>query len=162
MDETRINASLDTLLHHAREGDVSEARKLHEFLDSMLLEREQPEGKLWLTDHGRLLLAEMHRHLANCKGDDRHLGEEVLEAVELKPHPERWPNTCAYLHDLRVATAVANELCEQSKAGRQASVEHAAQTLFERGDYGIEPERICEIYDRISSTIAGFREISRY
>ena len=56
MSEATINASLDAYLHGAQEGDTSQARRLHEMLDFMLTEREMPEGQLWLTEHGKMLL----------------------------------------------------------------------------------------------------------
>ena len=58
MAEATINATLDAHLHGAREGDAGEARQLHDMLDQMLTERELPEGRLWLTDHGKMLLAQ--------------------------------------------------------------------------------------------------------
>ena len=44
MDEATINASLDACLHGAKEGDIDQARRLHELLDLMLTERETKDG----------------------------------------------------------------------------------------------------------------------
>ena len=73
MNEATINASLDAYLHGAQQGDAQQARHLHEMLDLMLTEREIPEGQLWLTEHAKMLLAEMHRQLAKCKGNGEPL-----------------------------------------------------------------------------------------
>jgi hypothetical protein len=160
VDEAAINATLDACLHGARDGDVAQARRLHEMLDMMLTEREAPEGKLWLTDHGRMVLAEMHRQLSRCEGADADMRETVLKAVQLKPSTGPWNDTCSFLRDLRIATTVANELCEQRNAGSKPDLTLAAQTIADRGEFDLEPASICAVYDQIASTVVGFREIS--
>ena len=160
MDEATINASLDACLHGAKEGDTDQARRLHEMLDLMLTERETENGKLWLTEHGKLLLAEMHRALSHCEGSGHRLEETVLDAVQLKPRQGHWRDTCEYLHDLRVAIAVANELCEQRSAGDKPSVSQAAKAVAGRGEFDMGAPRIREVYDEIASTLGGFREIA--
>jgi len=159
MSEGAINASLDAFLHGAQEGDALKARKLHEMLDSMLIEREMAEGKLWLTEHGKMLLADMHRQLSKCQGSSVQLSDIVLEAVQFKPHKGHWDDTCSYLHDLRVAIAVANELCAQREAGQDFDVFGAAKVVADSGEFGIDREQIIEIYEEISSTVSGFRNI---
>ena len=160
MNEATINASLDAYLHGAQQGDPQQARQLHELLDLMLTEREIPEGQLWLTDHAKMLLAEMHRQLAKCKGNGEPLHELVLEAVQLKPHQGHWHDTCSFLRDLRIATTVANELCQQRDAGREPDVSLAAKVVAESGEFGITPSNIIDIYDEIASSVRGFKEIS--
>jgi hypothetical protein len=162
MDEASIDASLDAYLHGAQEGDVDQARRLHRMLDSMLSEREIPDGRLWLTDHGKMLLAEMHRELGHCEGAGNELRDTVLEAVQLKPHTGHWQDTCSYLGDLRVAIAVANELCKQRGAGKKTDVTLAVKAVADSGEFSMDPSRISEIYDEIASTIGGFREISSH
>ena len=66
----------------------------------------------------------------------------------------------ACLHDLRVAIAVANELCEQRAAGAKPSVSEAAEAVAGRGEFDMEAPRIREVYDEIASTLGGFREIA--
>jgi len=161
MDETTINSSLDAFLHGAQEGDTYQARRLHEMLDLMLTERDSPDGQLWLTDHGKMLLAEMHRQLSHCEGRGDKLRDKVLDAVQLKPHKGKWQDTCSFVHDLRIAISVANELCQQRDAGGQPDLSEAAQAVARRGDYDLEPSRLCEVYDEIASTVGGFEEISR-
>jgi hypothetical protein len=161
MDEAAINASLDAYLHGAQEGDAHQARRLHEMLDFMLTEREISDGQLWLTDHGKMLLANMHRQLSHCEGDGDQLRDTVLDAVQLKPHKGHWQDTCSFLRDLRIATTVANELCEQRDAGNKPDVTQAAQAVAERGEFNLSASRICEVYDEIALTVGGFREISR-
>ncbi len=159
MSEGAINASLDAFLHDAQEGDALHARKLHELLDSMLIEREMAEGKLWLTEHGKMLLADMHRQLSKCTGSGDHLRDIVLEAVQFKPHKGHWEDTCSYLHDLRVAIAVANELCSQRKAGQESDVFGAAKAVADSGEFDMDQDRIIEVYEEIASTVSGFRNI---
>jgi len=161
MAETTINASLDAYLHGAKEGDAYQARHLHEMLDLMLTEREIPDGQLWLTEHGKMLLAEMHRQLSHCGGGGEHLRDTVLDAVQFRPHRGHWQDTCSFLHDLRVATTVANELCEQRDAGREPNIAEAAKAVADRGEFGSDPIQIQEVYDEIASTVSGFKEISR-
>ena len=160
MDEATINTSLNAHLHGAKEGDTDQARRLHEMLDFMLTEREMPEGQLWLTEHGKMLLADMHRQLSQCGGGGGLLRDTVLDAVQFKRCKGHWRDTCSYLRDLRIATTVANELCEQRDAGREPNVTQAAKAVADRGEFGLNPSRICEVYDEIASTVGGFREIS--
>ena len=161
LSEAAIDTSLDAYLHGAREGDVHQARQLHDMLDRMLTEREAPDGRLWLTEHGRMMLAEMHRQLSHCEGRDEHIRDDVMDAVQFVPHRKPWKDTCSYVKDLRIAINVANELCEQRQAGHEPDVEQAAKDLAGRGEVQLEPERICEIYAEIASTVGGFREFSR-
>ena len=161
LDESTINASLDAYLHGAREGDVSQARQLHEMLDLMLTERESPDGQLWLTDHARMLLAEMHRELSKCEGSENQLREKVLDAVQLKPAADHWKDTCSFVHDLRIATAVANELCLQRNAGEETDLAAASRAVAEAGEFDLTPSAIGNIYQEIAATVGGFREISR-
>ena len=160
MDEATINASLDAYLHGAQEGDTSQARRLHEMLDFMLTEREIADGQLWLTDHGKMLLAEMHRQLSHCEGGGDQFRATVLDAVQLGPHRGHWHDTCSFLRDLRIATTVANELCEQRDAGREPNVTQAAKAVAEQGEFGLNTSNICKIYDEIAATVGGFKEIS--
>jgi len=160
MDEATINTSLNAHLHGAKEGDTDQARQLHEMLDFMLTEREIPGGQLWLTDRGKMLLADMHRQLSQCGGSGGQLRDTVLDAVQFKPCTGHWRDTCSYLRDLRIATTVANELCEQRDAGREPNVTQAAKAVADRGEFGLNPSRICEVYDEIASTVGGFKEIS--
>jgi hypothetical protein len=160
MDEAAINASLDACLHGAREGDSNQAKRLHELLDLMLMERETEDGKLWLTDHGKMLLADMHRQLSRVEGSGHRLHETVLDAVQLKPRQGHWRDTCEYLHDLRVAIAVANELCEQQAGGGDPNVDKATRIVAERGEFDLEVEQIRQVYEEIASTLGGFREIA--
>lgn len=160
MSEAAINASIDACLHAAREGDAGQGRRLHQILDQMLSERETPEGRMWLTDHGRMLLADMHRRLGHADGDEAHLGEAVLEAVQLRPRHGQWQDNCSFVRDLRVAISVANELCEQRGRGGEPDVAQAAVTVAERREFDLPPERIREVYDEIAASVGGFREIS--
>ena len=161
MAESTINAALDAHLHGAREGDAGEARQLHDMLDQMLTERELPKGRLWLTDHGRMLLAQMHRELSHCESSGDHLRDEVLDAVQFKPHAGHWADSCSFVHDLRVAMTVANELCVQRDKGMTPSVEEAANTVASRGELGLNADQLAETYEEIAATVGGFREISR-
>jgi len=159
LDEASINARLDAYVHAAQEGDAGQARKLHEMLDSMLTERDTPDGQLWLTDRGRMLLAGMHRQLGCCEGTGQQLADAVLDAVQLKPHQGHWDDTCSFIRDLRLAIAVANEMCEQREAGGQPDLAKAAEVVAKGGEFGSKPQRIREVYEEISSTVSGFREI---
>jgi hypothetical protein len=160
VNEAQIDKSLDAYLHGAREGDARQARKLHEMLDRMLTEREMPDGQLWLTDHGKMLLAEMHRELSHCEGGGDQLNDTVLEAVQLRPHKGHWRDSCSFVHDLRIAIAVANDLCEQRNNGEKPDISKAAQTVSDHDESGLNPTAVREIYDEIASTVSGFREIS--
>jgi hypothetical protein len=159
MNESAINASLDAYLHGAQTGDALQARKLHELLDSMLTERESEGGQFWLTDHGRMVLADMHRQLSHCAGNGDKLRDTVLEAVQYKPQAGRWNDTCDYLHDLRIALTVANELCAQRGAGKEPDVSLAARLVADSGEFGLDAQQINAVYDKIASTVHGFREI---
>lgn len=160
--ETTIDASLDAFLHGAQEGDVYQARQLHEMLDFMLTEREMPEGHLWLTDHGKMLLAEMHRQLSHCEGSGKQFRDTVLEAVQLKPQFGHWQDTCSFVRDLRIAINVANELCQQHEAGKEQSVTEAAELVAQSGEFDLDPSQISEIYEEVSATVGGFKEISQH
>ena len=160
MSEAAINHSLDACLLAAKAGDAQQARRLHDMLDSMLIEREEPEGRMWLTEHGRMLLAEMHRRLSHCDGSGEHLHTTVMEAVQLKPHPEHWADNCSFVRDLRVAIAVANELCEQRSDGEQPDLDGAISRVAARGEFDLSEPRIRAVYDEISSEVPGFRSIS--
>jgi hypothetical protein len=160
MNEAQIDKSLDAFLHGAQEGDARQARKLHELLDQMLTEREIPDGQLWLTDHGRMLLAEMHRELSHCEGGGHQLSTTVLEAVQLRPHRGHWRDSCSFVHDLRIAIAVANDLCEQRNKGEKPDISKAAQAVADIEETGLNPSAVQEIYDEIAATVGGFREIS--
>lgn len=159
IDEAAINASLDSFLHGAQMGDVEQARQLHEMLEQMLTEREISDGQLWLTDHGRQVLADMHRQLSECDGCGEHLRDVVLDAVRLGPHKGNWHDTSSFFHDLQIATAVANELCIQREAGLDRSIARAANKVSESGEFLLDPARISEIYEEIADTVDGFKEI---
>ncbi|MBT8063613.1 MAG: hypothetical protein HKP16_01455 [Xanthomonadales bacterium] len=161
MNEAAIDASLDARLDEAREGNLYEARRLHEMLDQMLMEKDTPEGRLWLTEHGKMLLADMHRQLSHCSGGGQELRESVLESVNLKPHRGKWPDTCSFIRDLRVATSVANELCKQRDDGSIPDLVKASEAVALKGEFEIDALHIQEVYDEVSQTIGGFREISR-
>lgn len=160
--ETTLDSSLDAFLHGAREGDSYQARQLHELLDFMLTERETPEGRFWLTDHGKMLLAEMHRQLSHCEGSGRHFRDTVLDAVQLKPQFGHWQDSCDFVHDLRVAIHVANELCQQQTDGRKQDVVVAATEVANNGEFDLTPSRIREIYEEVAATVGGFKEISQH
>ena len=156
---TTINSSLDAFLHGAQAGDVEQAKRLHEMLEGMLTEREMPDGQMWLTGHGKEVLADMHHQLSECNGCGARLQDVVLDAVRLGPHKGSWRDTSSFFHDLQIATAVANELCEQRGAGLKPSVMQAAKTVSDSGDFDLSSLRIGEIYEEIASTVHGFREI---
>jgi hypothetical protein len=162
LDESTINASLDAYLHGAEKGDVNQARKLHEMLDRILSGREERDGKLWLTDHARMLLAEMHRELSHCEEKGHSLEQHVLDAVRLRPRRGQWKDSCNFVNDLRVAIAVAHELCEQTKAGDSSNLDAAARTVELDGQFALQADRIKEIYEEIADTVGGFKEISNY
>ena len=160
MSETAINATLDACVQAARAGDADQGRRLHQMLDCMLTGRDTPEGRLWLTDHGRMLLAEMHRQLSHAEGSGEHLREVVLDAVQLKPRIGHWQDNCSFVRDLRVAISVANELCEQRSAGKEPDIARAANAVAGRGEFDLAPERIREVYDEITASVGGFKEMS--
>ena len=160
MAEAAINASLDAHLHGAQHGDVNQARSLHDMLDKILVEEETDEGRLWLTDHARMLLAGMHRELSHCEETGPALTEHVLDAVRLKPREGHWHNSCDFVADLRVALAVANELCQLNKAGHEQDLDVAVTRVVENGDY--DATAIRDIYEEIAATVGGFREMTRY
>jgi len=160
LDESTINASLDAYLHGAEKGDVNQARKLHEMLDRILSGREERDGQLWLTDHARMLLADMHRELSHCEETGHGLEEHVLDAVRLKPRKGHWKDSCNFVNDLRVAIAVAHELCEQSRAGGEANLDTAVRTVEADGHYNLRAGQIRDIYEEIADTVGGFKEIS--
>lgn len=160
MNEASINTALDSYLHGAKEGDFHKAQQLHEMLDFMLTEREVPEGKLWLTEHGKMLLAEMHRQLSHCEGKGNRLRDDVLEAVRLRPHRGKWKDTCSYVRDLKIAISVANELCEQRNAGTKPDLTDAAQIVADGGEFGLDSSQIRAVYDEIASTVGGFKEFA--
>lgn len=160
MDEAAIDARLDLYARAAGEGDTEQARHLHELFDFMLTERETEEGRLWLTDHGKMLLAGMHRDLGRCKTSGQGLADSVLQAVRLKPNPHHWDDTCSFMRDLRLAITVANEMCAQREAGDEPDLARAAEAVAEGGEFGSNPAQIREIYDDIASTVSGFREIA--
>jgi len=158
MAEATIDATLDAYLHGAQEGRADQARHLHEMLDLMLTEQESSKGRLWLTEHGKILLAGMHRQLSHCEGRGDHLKDSVLDAVQLRPRQTHWQDTCSYVHDLRVAIAVANELCEQQGAGKTPDLTQAAKVIAESGEFDLDQPGICEVYDEIAATVGGFRQ----
>jgi hypothetical protein len=161
MDETAINASLDACLHGAREGDVNHARQLHYRLGKALTEQETDEGRLWLTDHARMLLADVHRQLSHCEETGKALSEHVLVAVSLRPRVGQWPDPCNFVANMRVALAVANELCQQSKAGCTQDLDQAVAKVAEAGEYGTDAAKIRRTYDEIVDAVEGFREMTR-
>jgi hypothetical protein len=160
MSEAAINALLDACSEAARAGDADQGRRLHQLLDFMLSEHDTPEGRMWLTDHGRMLLAGMHRQLSHAEGGGEHLREVVLDAVQLKPRTGHWQDNSSFVRDLRVAISVANELCEQRCAGKQADVGRAASAVAARGEFDLDPARIRKVYDEVAETVGGFKEIS--
>ena len=160
MSEAAINASLDACLRAARDGDADQGRRLHELLEQMLSERDTAEGRMWLTDHGRTLLADMHRQLSHAEGGGEHLREVVLDAVQLSPRSGHWQDNCSFVRDLRVALSVANELCELRGAGREADLDVAAGAVAARGEFDLPPERIRQAYDEIAASVSGFKEMS--
>lgn len=160
LDESTINASLDAYLHGAEKGDVNQARKLHDLLDRMLTEQYEKDGRLWLTDHARMLLAGMHRELSHCEEKGHALEDHVLDAVRLKPRRGHWKDSCNFVSDLRVAIAVAHELCMQTNAGQSVDLDAAVKAVEQDGGYGLSADRIRDIYDEISDTVGGFKEIS--
>ncbi len=160
MDEASINASLDRYLHDAREGDVNQARRLHEMLDDMLSGKDSENGQLWLTEHGRLLLAHMHRQLSHCEGTGHDLEDDVLDAVWLKPRRGHWDDSCSFVNDMRIAIAVADQLCEQRKAGGELDFAAAVNAVEDTGGYGKTAQQIADIYEEIATTVGGFREMS--
>jgi len=160
MDEAAINASLDDYLHGAQKGNRYHAQRLHEMLDAMLTEQEVAEGQLWLTDHARMVLAEMHRQLSHCEGEGHLLGDQVLEAVQLKPHKSAWQDACSYVKDLRVAISVANELCEQKGSGLSPDISAAAQRVANRGEFDLDSTRIRAIYEEVAATTGGFDQFT--
>lgn len=161
MDEASINTTLDACLHGARKGDVNQARKLHELLDCMLTGKDSEKGQFWLTEHGRLLLARMHRQLSHCDNSGPHLEEDVLDAVWLKPHQGHWDDSCRFVNDMRIAIAVADELCGQRSAGIEPDFDAAVSAVEKTGGYGKSADQIRGIYEAIAATVGGFREMSR-
>ena len=159
--EATINASLDGYLHGARHGDVNQARCLHDMLDKMLSEQETEEGRYWLTDHARMLLADMHRQLSHCEDSGSTLSEQVLDAVRLKPREGHWQDSCDFVADLRVALSVANELCQQNRAGCVQDLDLASAKVAESHEYELDAQQIKGIYEEIASTVGGFREMTR-
>lgn len=162
MTENSIDASLDALLRGANSGDSNQARQLHDMLDQMLNETETSQGQLWLTDHARMLLAGMHRELAHCEETGPALQRHVLDAVWLKRDITRWKDSCTFVNDLRVAIAVANELCEQTTAGGSPNIDAAAMAVEANGGFGLSAAGISEIYEEIAATVGGFKEISSH
>jgi hypothetical protein len=160
LNETVIDTRLDACVRAAQGGDVDQARKLHEMLDAMLIERETPEGRFWLTDHGRMLLAGMHRELGACEGTGHQLSEAVLDAVRLKPHPAHWDDTCSFIRDLRLAITVANEMCEQRESGGATDLDSAVEAVASGGEFGPDAGQIRKTYEEIASTVSGFKEIA--
>ena len=160
LNETVIDSRLDACVRAAQDGDAEQAHKLHELLDAMLVERETPEGRFWLTDHGRMLLAGMHRELGACEGKGQHLAEAVLDAVRFKPHPAHWDDTCSFLRDLRLAITVANHMCEQRESGADPDLDRAAAAVAGGGEFGADAGHIRKTYEEIASTVSGFREIA--
>jgi hypothetical protein len=160
MDEAALDASLDDYLHGAQQGNHHHAQRLHKMLDAMLTEQEVAEGQLWLTDHARMVLAEMHRQLSHCEGEGHLLSDRVLEAVQLKPRKSAWQDAYTYVKDLRVAISVAAELCEMRSAGQSPDVEAAAQIVAERGDFDLDSEQIQEIYEQVAATTGGFEQFT--
>ncbi len=161
LDESAINASLDAYLHGARDGDINQARQLHDLLDRALTEQETDDGRLWLTDHARMLLADMHRQLSHCEETGAALTEHVLDAVQLRPRAGQWPDPCNFVADMRVALAVANELCQQNQAGCAQDLDLAVAQVAEAGEYGTDAAKIRRTYDVIADTVGGFREMTR-
>ena len=157
IDEASLNASLDACLDGARKGDPNQARHLHEILDLMLEERSNADGVLWLTDHAKEVLAGMHQRLSLCEGQGDHLKDDILDAVGFIPHQHPWEDSCGFVQNMRIALAVAHELC---RSGGQ-DVPGAAEIVAARGEYDLAPEAIVNIYDEIASTVGGFKEISR-
>ena len=160
MSEAAINASIDACLHAAHEGDTAEGRRLHQLLDQILSERETSDGRMWLTDHARLLLADMHRRLGHAEGDEAHVREAVLDAVRLRPQHGQWRDNCSFVRDLRVAISVANELCEQRGRGGEPDIDRAAGAVADRGEFDLSRDRIRQVYDDVAASVGGFREIS--
>ena len=156
MAEANIDASLDAYLHGAKEGDIDQARLLHKMFDQMLTGKEQADGQLWLTEHGKMLLAEMHRQLGHCEGGSDQLRHQALEAVQFHPRGGSLHENYEYVPDLRVAIAVANELCEQRSAGEVPDVIRAARAVADSGEFRLDPNRICEIFNEVSTTVGGF------
>ncbi|MBT8047055.1 MAG: hypothetical protein HKN57_08845 [Xanthomonadales bacterium] len=159
ISESTIDASIDAYLHGAKTGDVKQAKRLHEMLEQMLIGRELPEGQMWLTNHGREVLADMHAQLSKCDDCDERLRDVVLDAVRLGPRKGNWHDTSSFFHDLQIATTVANELCVQREEGLAQNVELAAQTIAEGGKFDLTPNQINAIYDAIADTVEGFKEI---
>lgn len=161
MAEAAINASLDAYLHGAQDGDVNQARCLHDMLDKMLTEQETDDGRYWLTDHARMLLADMHRQLSHCDEKGSVLKEHVLDAVRLKPREGHWQDSCDFVADLRVALSVANVLCDQGRSGCEQDLDLAVEKVANSGEYKLEPVKIRKIYDEIAATVGGFKEMTR-
>ena len=161
LPEATINASLDASLHEAQHGDINQARHLHDMLDKMLSERETEEGRYWLTDHARMLLADMHRQLSHCEETGDALSEHVLDAVRLRPRKGHWADPCNFVDDLRIALAVANELCVQNRDGCDQDLDQAVTRVASQGEYGLDAAKIRDIYEEIAATVGGFREMTR-
>ena len=161
MAEAAINASLDAYLHGAQDGDVNQARYLHDLLDKMLMEQETDQGRYWLTDHARMLLADMHRQLSHCEETGRVLTDHVLDAVRLKPRAGHWQDSCDFVADLRIALSVANVLCQQNKDGCTQDLDLAAVQVADSGEYDLDAVQIKGIYNEIAATVGGFKEMTR-
>ena len=108
----------------------------------------------------KLLLARIHRKLSHCEGSGHDLEDNVLDAVWLKPHKGHWDDSCSFVNDMRIAIAVADELCGQRKAGQELDFEAAVIAVENTGGYGKSAEQIANIYEEIASTVGGFREMS--
>lgn len=160
MDARTLDTRLDASLHAADLGDPVQARALHDLLDAMLTEREGPEGRYWLTDHGRMVLAGMHRDLSHCDGEGARLRDHVLEAVHLNAGTGHWKDSCSYVSDLRLAIAVANELCEQRREGEDPDLELASRAVARTGEHGKNAAHIQEVYRQVAATVGGFRELA--
>lgn len=160
MEESAINASLDAYLHGAREGDIGQARQLHGMLDRMLTEQDSSDGRLWLTDHGKTLLADMHHKLSLCEGEGEPFKETVIDAVGLSPSHEYEADMCSFVQDLRVAVSVANKMCEQQNAGGKPDIDLAVEAVADSGEFGLEAADVRAVYDRIATHVSGFREIT--
>ena len=125
LHEAHINRTLEESIRGAELNDAYQARYLHRIFKWMLTEWEGPDGRWWLTDYGKKLIAEMHDKLSQCPEKGDGVTTCVLDAVMLTLTRGDKRHLGNVLRDLTIACKVLAEQMIQEQHGKPIGVTQA-------------------------------------
>jgi hypothetical protein len=131
-----MNYLLQSAYESAQAGDNYEAQRVHEYLNLMLTEQVDVQGKQWwLTEFGKQVSAEIHDRLSQCEGRGNALLQSILDASLYTKHRGLKRNSGSVATDHMIAHLVAEAVYQQHVKGEKQNLTAAAQTVADSGKF---------------------------